>query len=128
MKWPRELFKAQFIIFRCQKYVKKGYMEMRKWIYLAPLKNVLSRSILDYCLLRQVNGKWRNPSYQSKFFNWSDTKIRNPHTKAFISKNVYSHLWKTLLQLFVFTISVVPLTPARKREYTEYLFTKFHNF
>ena len=28
--------KAQFVIFRCQKCVKKGYMEMRKTIYLEP--------------------------------------------------------------------------------------------
>ena len=32
----RKLLKAQFIIFRCQKYVKKVYMEMRKKIYLEP--------------------------------------------------------------------------------------------
>ena len=34
--------------FRCQKYVKKGYMEMTKKIYLETLKSVLGRSILHY--------------------------------------------------------------------------------
>ena len=32
----KDFLKAQFVIFRCQKYVKKGYMEMGKWIYLEP--------------------------------------------------------------------------------------------
>ena len=32
----RDFLKAQFVIFRCQKYVKKGYMEMRETIYLEP--------------------------------------------------------------------------------------------
>ena len=50
VKWsdPGEFLKAQFVIFRCQKYVKKGYMEIRKWIYLVPLKSVLGCSILHY--------------------------------------------------------------------------------
>ena len=30
--------KSRFVIFRCQKYVKKGYMEMTKEIYLETLK------------------------------------------------------------------------------------------
>ena len=32
VKWsnPGDFFKAQFVIFRCQKHVEKGYMEMRK--------------------------------------------------------------------------------------------------
>ena len=34
----RTLLKARFVIFRCQKYVKKGYMEMTKKIYLETLK------------------------------------------------------------------------------------------
>ena len=32
----KDFLKAQFVIFRCQKYVKKGYMEMRETIYLEP--------------------------------------------------------------------------------------------
>ena len=32
----KDFSKAQFVIFRCQKYVKKGYMEMTKTIYLEP--------------------------------------------------------------------------------------------
>ena len=50
VKWsdPGDFLKAQFVIFRCQKYVKKGYIEMRKLIYLVPLKSVLGRSILHF--------------------------------------------------------------------------------
>ena len=33
----RDFLKARFLNFRCQKYVKKGYMEMTKTIYLEPL-------------------------------------------------------------------------------------------
>ena len=33
--------------FRCQKHVKKGYIEMTKKIYLELLKSVLGRSILQ---------------------------------------------------------------------------------
>ena len=39
--------KARFVIFRCQKYVKKGYMEMTKTIYLEPLISVSGRSDLN---------------------------------------------------------------------------------
>ena len=38
MSDPGDFLKAQFVIFRCQKYVKKGYIEMTKKIYLEPLK------------------------------------------------------------------------------------------
>ena len=40
--------KARFVIFRCQKYVKKGYMEITKTVYLETLKSVLGRSLLHY--------------------------------------------------------------------------------
>ena len=36
--------------FRCQKYVKKGYIEMTKKTYLEPPKSVLGRTILHYSL------------------------------------------------------------------------------
>ena len=39
---------ARFVIFRCQKYVKKGYMEIAKTVYLETLKSVLGRSLLHY--------------------------------------------------------------------------------
>ena len=32
----RDFLKAQLVIFRCQKYVKKGYMEMGEQLYLEP--------------------------------------------------------------------------------------------
>ena len=56
VKWsnPGDFLKAQFVIFSCQKYVKKGYREMRKWIYLVPLKNVLGCPILHYSDLGQI--------------------------------------------------------------------------
>ena len=65
----------------------------------------LLSSVIQWRLLHQVNEKWRNPSYQLKFCSWSNTNTRNPHINAFISKNVYSRLWKTLFQLFALTIS-----------------------
>ena len=33
----RDFLNGRFVIFRCQKYVKNGYMEMTKTIYLEPL-------------------------------------------------------------------------------------------
>ena len=36
--------------FRCQKHVKKVYMEMTKKIYLETLKSALGRSFLHYLL------------------------------------------------------------------------------
>ena len=56
LKWwnPGDVLKTQFVIFRCQKYVKKGYIEMRKWIYLVSLKSVLGHSILHNLNIPQV--------------------------------------------------------------------------
>ena len=34
----KDFLKAQFVIFRCQKYVKKGYMEMGNNFTLIPEK------------------------------------------------------------------------------------------
>ena len=51
MERPSVLFRISSVIFRCQKYVKKGYMEMTKTIYLDTLKSVLGRSILHYLLI-----------------------------------------------------------------------------
>ena len=48
MERPSALFRISSVIFRCQKYVKKGYIEMTKKIYLETLKSVLGRSILHY--------------------------------------------------------------------------------
>ena len=50
VKWsdPGDFLKAWFVNFRCKNYVKKGYMEMTKTIYLEPLKSVLGRSTLHY--------------------------------------------------------------------------------
>ena len=62
-------------------------------------------------LLHQVNKKWHNLSYQFKFCGWSDTNTWNTHKNAFISKNLYSRLWKTLFQLFAFTIAWFLLLP-----------------
>ena len=43
-----------WVIFRCQKYVKKGYIEMRKWILLVPLISAPGCSILYYFRLHLV--------------------------------------------------------------------------
>ena len=48
MKGPSVLFRIPSVTFRCQKYVKKGYMEMTKKIHLETLKSALGRSILHY--------------------------------------------------------------------------------
>ena len=53
MEQRSELFRISSVIFRCQKYAKKGYMEMTKQIYLETLKSVLGRSILHYLHLRE---------------------------------------------------------------------------
>ena len=45
---PENSLKAQFTIFRSQKYVKKGYMEMREQLYLEPLKSAPGRSVFHY--------------------------------------------------------------------------------
>ena len=50
MSDPGDFLKAQLVIFRCQKYVKKGYMEIGKWIYFEPLKSVQRRFIFHYYL------------------------------------------------------------------------------
>ena len=47
MSDPGDFLKARFAIFRCQKYVKKGYMEMTKTIYLETLKSVPGCSELN---------------------------------------------------------------------------------
>ena len=50
-----DFLKAKFVDFRCQKYVKKGYLEMRVTVYLEPEKSVLDRSILHYSRLTKVS-------------------------------------------------------------------------
>ena len=44
----KDFFRAQSANFTCQKYVKKGYKEMRETVYLEPEKSVPGRSILHY--------------------------------------------------------------------------------
>ena len=51
----RTFLKSGFVIFRCQKYVKKGYIEMTKKFYLETLKKC-ARS-LHFTLLRLLK-KW----------------------------------------------------------------------
>ena len=50
VKWsePENFLKSQFVIFRCQKYVEEGYIEMTKKIYLETLRSVLGCSILHF--------------------------------------------------------------------------------
>ena len=48
---------SQFVIFRCQKYVKKGYIEMTKKIYLETLKKCPGS--LCFQLLENKVRPWR---------------------------------------------------------------------
>ena len=50
IKWrnPGHFLTSQFVIFKCKKYVEKGYIEMTKKNYLETLKSVLGRSILNF--------------------------------------------------------------------------------
>ena len=48
MERPSELLNSIYN-FRCQKYAKKGYMEMTKKIYLETSKSALGCSIYHYC-------------------------------------------------------------------------------
>ena len=57
---PENSLKAQFAIFRCQKYVKKGYMEMGEQLYFEPLKSVPGRSILHYSHNMHTRGQNAN--------------------------------------------------------------------
>ena len=45
---PWDFLKAQFVIFMCQKYEKKGDMGMTEKTCLETLKSALGRSILHY--------------------------------------------------------------------------------
>ena len=96
MEWPSILFRHSSVIFRCQKYVKKGYMEMRKWIYLVPLKSVLGRSILHYYLKGVKQIKSNNKVNKQIIVNFSQYNTRKRVFKIKNKKN-----WKeraTLLQ------------------------------
>ena len=51
--------KAQFVIFRCQKYVKKGYIEMTKKIYLETFEKCpgsLHFTLLNFDIREHHNG------------------------------------------------------------------------
>ena len=77
--------------FRCQKYVKKGYMGMMtKKIYLEPQKSALGRSIIHYSLkmfskfeIYQNVFIYKGRIFESRlncfkpFFKWSPQYIRN---------------------------------------------------
>ena len=56
----QETFQMLKVNFRCQKYVKKGYMGMTKKIYLEPQKSVLGRSIIHNFL--KMFSKFENVS------------------------------------------------------------------
>ena len=44
--------RPQCVIFRCQKYVKKGYIDMTKKFTLRLLESVLGRSVLHYLCIK----------------------------------------------------------------------------
>ena len=54
----KDFLKAQFVIFRCQKYVKKGYIEMGKQLYLD--SNVKYCNLKDFLKAQFVKkGTWK---------------------------------------------------------------------
>ena len=63
------LLKAWFVIFRCQKYVKKGYIEMEKWIYVELLKSVPGRSIFYYLNVFLEESKKKKKRKEKKAYN-----------------------------------------------------------
>ena len=93
VKWssPGDFLKAQFIIFSCQKYVKKGYMEMRKWIYLVPLKSVLGRCISHYSEYVSNNRIWIRLCLLYYFFHFESIKFRSSRWQMSIKKEVFKN-------------------------------------
>ena len=73
MERPSVLFRISSVIFRCQKYVRKGYMEMTKKIYLETLKNALGRFILQYYIVSTLC-EVENPKSDFVSFSTSDQR------------------------------------------------------
>ena len=86
---PGDFLKAQFVIFRCQKYVKKGYMEMRKRIYPVPLKSVLDRSIFHNCnnIFHVLQTEIDLSCYSQQFFAYFHNILRSS-SKVLLEKKV----------------------------------------
>ena len=59
----KNFLKSRFVIFRCQKYVKKWYIEIGKKIYLGPIKSALCRSDLNNFFLSLV--AWNRPTQKT---------------------------------------------------------------
>ena len=59
-------FRAQFVIFRCQKYVKKGYIEMTKKIYLETLKQCSRSLCFPLPCIWKRDIKMKNNAVQNK--------------------------------------------------------------
>ena len=76
----RTLLKARFVIFRCQKYVKKGYIEMTKKIYLQPFLRVCrvapfpTTKIGDKILVKQWKRNKLTSLYKSQPFTVIEKK------------------------------------------------------
>ena len=83
MERPSVLFRISSVIFRCQKYVKKGYREMTKKIYLETLKSVLGHSILHY-LAVDHSPAFSNTGTTSETFQQSEKQVSFRHILKFI--------------------------------------------
>ena len=79
VKWsdPGDFLRAQFVVFRCQKYVK-----MRKWIYLVILKSVLGRSIYTTNVEEKItdddDNEVDNPKYDANKVGKNKTGVVIP--------------------------------------------------
>ena len=88
VKWsnPGDFLKAQFVIFRCQMYVKKGYIEMRKWIYLCLWKvswvAPFYTNLINFCC--RLMNTWKCQLYIIARYKASNfSKIRQDLTNLF---------------------------------------------
>ena len=93
---PENSLKAQFVIFRCQKYVKKGYMEMGERIYLELLKSVPGCSVFHY-----YQGLYKSATHISS----NDSKSTN-HISLTGTDNCYCKLSKKTTLIYAATYIV----------------------
>ena len=92
MERPSVLFRISSVIFGCQKYVEKGYIEMTKKNYLKTLKSALGRFILHYCLAIHIesgNLFYKNFNINEHFYSF--LLAQQDETKAIIPKRIAYH-------------------------------------
>ena len=84
--------KARFVIFRCQKYVKKGYIEMTKKIYLETFKGCARSLCFPLLLFYSI---W---SITCDFRSLGIVKMTNFRGKYFDELCFLWLLWKWILK------------------------------